>query len=233
MSPDPAPSLNVQNVSFSFSKKKILQDLSLTIASGEVFALIGHNGAGKTTLFHLILGYKFANQGSIELFGKNVLNPVARTELGYVPERTYLPTDQSFFAYLKYLANLQCLDASTLNEEVERVAKEVGLFEVMHQPMKSFSKGMLQKTMLAQAILGNPRFIILDEPMSGLDPEARAQLRARLQLWKSQGKTILFSSHALEDVEQLADRVMVLDKGVCTFVGTTSEWMSKTKGGQS
>jgi ABC-type multidrug transport system ATPase subunit len=233
MNPDRATSLNVQNVSFSFSKKAILHDLNLTISSGEVFALIGHNGAGKTTLFHLILGYKFANRGDIQIFGKNAFQSHARKEIGYVPERAYLPVEQTFFSYLKYLANLQGLPQSGVKGEVERVAKEVGLQDVIHQPMKSFSKGMLQKTMLAQAILGNPRLIILDEPMSGLDPEARDQLRARIQTWQTQGKTVLFSTHAMEDVEQLADRVMVLDKGAMTFLGTTPEWMTQAKRGQS
>lgn len=240
MNADSKAVLSVQNVSFSFrgkTKKTILREVSFEIQPGEIFALVGHNGAGKTTLFHLILGYKFADRGEITLGGKNAFDSNSRQGLGYVPERAYLPVEQSFSSYLKYLGDLQDFDRSSLKGEIERVAKEVGLHHVMHQPMRSFSKGMLQKTMLAQALLGKPRLMILDEPMSGLDPEAREQLRARIHAWKNEGKAVLFSTHALEDVEELADRVMVLDQGVRTFLGTKTEWMKHSQenshGGQS
>lgn len=225
--------LVVQKLSFSFSKKPILNELTLNVRPAEVFALVGHNGAGKTTLFHLILGFKFAKLGTITLFGQNVLSSHSRQRVGYVPERAYLPVDQSLRKYLKYLADLQNFDASREEDEIERVAKDVGLFEVLHQPMRTYSKGMLQKVMLAQALFGNPDLLILDEPMSGLDPEARAQLRARILQWKTAGKSVLFSTHALEDVEELADRVMVLDQGKVTFLGTTQEWKLAGKGVQS
>jgi ABC-2 type transport system ATP-binding protein len=223
--------LSVKDLTFSFSKKPVFSHLNLSLNSGEVLAVVGHNGAGKTTLFHLILGYKFANSGEIKIFNKNVLVAQSREGLGYVPERAYLPLEQSFFSYLKYLAALQNIERDKRDSEAARVASLVGLNEVMHQPMKSYSKGMLQKTMLAQAILGDPQFIILDEPMSGLDPEARQDLRAQIQSWKKQGKTVLFSTHALDDVETLADRVMVLDQGKMMFSGTTNEWVAQTKRG--
>jgi len=224
--------LSVQNVSFSFGSKPALRDVSFDVNPGEVFALIGHNGAGKTTLFHLILGYKFARRGRISLFGKPALDAPSRRDLGYVPERAYLPMEQSLHSYLKYLGDLQNFDSGELNDEIERVASEVGLQAVLRQPMRSFSKGMLQKAMLAQALLGRPRLMILDEPMSGLDPDAREQLRARITGWKAQRKSVLFSTHALEDVEHLADRVMVLDQGVQNFLGPKDEWVKTVRGGE-
>jgi len=223
--------LSVQDVSFSFGNKPALRGVSFDVNPGEVFALIGHNGAGKTTLFHLILGYKFARRGRISLFGKTALDASSRRDLGYVPERAYLPMEQSLHSYLKYLGDLQNFDSGGLNDEIERVASEVGLQAVVRQPMRSFSKGMLQKAMLAQALLGNPRLLILDEPMSGLDPDARAQLRDRIFRWKEQRKSILFSTHALEDVEHLADRILVLDQGMQSFLGSKGEWMETAKGG--
>jgi len=189
--------------------------------------VIGHNGAGKTTLFHLLLGLKFPDRCSIAIFGESPESPRSRASVGYVPERPYFNLELGFGEMLRFHAGLLGMDAATRVAEGARVAAAVGLREQVNQSLKTFSKGMLQKAMIAQALLGNPRILILDEPMSGLDPEARETLRRWIREWKQEGRTVVFSTHALEEVESLADRVLVLKSGRLEFLGDEKSWKER------
>jgi ABC-2 type transport system ATP-binding protein len=135
--------------------------------------------------------------------------------------------DQTLRGFLSLQGTLFGIAPKELDAEVRRVASEVGLFEKLGSRLKTFSKGMLQKTALAQLSIGSPALMVLDEPMSGLDPESRERVRQSLAAWKNEGKTLLFSSHSLEDVEQLADSVLVLADGELKFFGSLSEWRDK------
>ena len=219
--------LSAVGVGFSVRKRAILEQISFEVQRGIVFAVVGHNGAGKTTLFHLLLGLKFQNVGEIKLLGKSNLDPASRTNLGYVPERPYLNLESSFRSFLSYHANLLGLPYAERVKQIAKVAHGVGLEPHLDQDLNTFSKGMLQKALVAQALLGNPELLILDEPMSGLDPEARDSVRKLIVDLKTQGKTLIFSSHALEDVEQLADQVILLNQGKIQFLGSVTEWKSE------
>lgn len=220
--------LKVEKLDYSFSRSKpLFNQLSFSIRRGQVFALVGHNGAGKTSLFHLILGFKFADRGTIEIAGVANTQAQSRTRIGYVPERPYLPLDRNLNSYLKYLLKLNADASRSDYDRMQNLLKEFGLSEVANQPLKSFSKGMLQKSMIVQSLMSDPDLVILDEPMSGLDPEARTNLREKILAWKQQGKSVLFSSHALEDVEQLADEVLVLNRGKVEFLGSVTDWKRK------
>ncbi len=216
--------LNADQLQFSIKKRNLLKGVRFSVTRGKTFAVVGHNGAGKTTLFHLILGLKIQTGGTIELFGKSNLDFKSREKIGYVPERPYLNLEMTLQGLLIYHAKLMGLASGFTKDEVKRVANEVGLQNHLHQALSTFSKGMLQKSLLAQARLGHPELYIMDEPMSGLDPEAREEVRQQIQKLKKEGRTIIFSSHALEDVEQLADEVLILKEGSVNFLGTVTEW---------
>jgi ABC-type multidrug transport system ATPase subunit len=188
--------------------------------------VIGHNGAGKTTLFHLILGFKFASRGEIRIFGKLAQDHEARKPVAYVPERPYLNLDLRFREFLNFHAALAGMNGARRQDEVRRVASEVGLESHLDQTFKTFSKGMLQKALIAQASIGHPALIILDEPMSGLDPDARMMVKDQIKKWKAEGRTIIFSSHVVEDVKELADRALVLKAGSVEFLGAIEDWSS-------
>jgi ABC-type multidrug transport system ATPase subunit len=218
------PAISVQNLNLSIQRKKLLQSLSFEVPEGSCFAVLGHNGAGKTTLFHAIFGLKFPSSGEIRIFGKGSDSPSSRTRAGYVPERPYVELDQKFGSFLRFHARLAGIPSGLIKEEILRVAIEVGLGVNLDQMLRTFSKGMLQKAVLAQASIGNPALMVLDEPMSGLDPGAREAMRARIRAWIGVGRTVVFSSHALEDVEELADRVLSLEGGCLKFHGSIDEW---------
>ncbi len=217
-------SLSVNGIGFTVKKRKILSEVKFQVNAGSVFAVVGHNGAGKTTLFHLILGFKTQTAGEIELLGTSNLNFKCRAKVGYVPERPYVHLEQTLRNFLNFHAELMDLSRNERKEQVSRVANEVGLGGHLDYSMTTFSKGMLQKSVIAQASLGQPDLYILDEPMSGLDPDAREAIKSQIIRIKQSGKTVIFSSHAFEDVELLADEVVSLKAGKVQFKGSVSEW---------
>lgn len=194
----------------------ILKPILFSIGPGRTLAVIGHNGAGKTTLFHVLLKLKFNTAGSFSITERN---------FGYVPERPYLDPEETFHSFLKLHLQLISYPKSGFQAEIERVVASVGLQGELEKKFSQFSKGMQQKAVLAQALLGSPKLIFLDEPMSGLDPESRKELMKKLIEFKKQGISIVFSSHMMEDVEQLADQVLVLEKGSQKFFGPCDEWV--------
>ncbi len=223
--------LQIENVSLTLARKKILDRLSFSLKEGEVVALVGHNGAGKTTLFHLILGLKFQDQGIIKINGIEAYQVESRTKLSFVPERPYLNPADTPLEMLSYYGKLAGMkDSKKLKSRIQEVIKEVGLEnaggkDVATRKFKNFSKGMLQRSLIAQALLSDPEVLILDEPMSGLDPEGREWVKELIQKLKARGRTILFSTHVIEDAQLLADKVMVLSQGKMDFFGTTAEYL--------
>ena len=193
----------------------ILNDISFQVPENKTLAVVGHNGAGKTTLFHVLLGLKFASDGRFSIH---------ESKYGYVPERPYLEMDERFRDFLKMHLKLIGFRKNEYNLEMNRVTKLVGLQGELDKKFKHYSKGMLQKAMLAQAMLGSPKLIFLDEPMSGLDPDARKELMNHLQALRDQGVALVFTSHVMEDVAVLADLVLVLDHGRQKFFGPTADW---------
>lgn len=230
------PKLVIEDVSLSLSRRKILDQLNFNLLEGEATALLGHNGAGKTTLFHLILGLKFQNEGKVEVNGIPASQIQARKKLSFVPERPYLNPNDTPVEMLSYYGKLSGLKGSALKNKIAEVIKEVGLEDVggkdvAKRKLKAFSKGMLQRSLIAQALLSNPEILILDEPMSGLDPEGRAWVKTLIQKLKSQNKTILFSTHVIEDAQELADQVIVMSQGKINFKGSIQQY-TQTKGGK-
>ncbi len=217
--PAAEPALRVVDLTKSFrsgfARREIrgIEGVSFTVARGEVFALLGHNGAGKTTTIGCLLDLVRPERGQVTLLGRDHRDRASRARVGYLPERPY------FFDYLtgrellEFYADLLDVDRRERTGRIDEVLRQVDMLPDAGRRLNKYSKGMLQRLGLAQALLGDPELLILDEPMSGLDPLGRREVRSLLQDLKKQGRTILLSSHIVPDVEQLADAVGILRDG--------------------
>lgn len=216
------PALRFQHVTKRYGATQVLRDLDLEIRSGESFGLVGMNGAGKTTLIKCLLDFCALDGGSIEIFGASHRLTEARAPLAFLPERFMPPYYLSGKDFLKYMLKLQSLPYDPLEAETILSALDLD-FSALNQPVRAYSKGMTQKLGLAACFLASKDLHVLDEPMSGLDPKARALLKAHLQELRSTGRTLFFSSHALADVEEICDRMAILHDGKIRFVGSPAD----------
>jgi ABC-2 type transport system ATP-binding protein len=193
--------------------KRSLDQLSITIREGEIFGFLGHNGAGKTTAIKILCGLVQPTAGDAEIFGESVRLPSARRNLGYLPEQPYFYEYLTPRETLDFYGRLRGRSAAEREDDWRRLSELLDLKRIEHQPIKSFSKGMRQRIGFAVALVGDPKLLILDEPMSGLDPVGRRSIRNLMLRCRDEGKTLFFSSHVLGDVEQICDRVSILSNG--------------------
>lgn len=209
---------------------KALDNVSLEIDEGKIFALLGPNGAGKSTLFKIILGLVNFTSGEIKLFGHDIYQKNQNLKIGYLPE-TFKP-DGSFTAYsfLKFFAEISGITSDRLNPKVEETLELVGLSSAKDQKIRSFSKGMLQRLLFAQAIIHQPEILLLDEPTDGLDPIGKKDFRDILLKLKERKTTIILNSHLLSEVELLADDVAILNKGKVIVSGKLMELLPENQG---
>jgi ABC-2 type transport system ATP-binding protein len=211
---------------------KALAGLTFSVPQGMIFALLGPNGAGKTTTLKLLMGLIFPTGGSAKILGLPVDDPQVKAHIGYSPEQPYFYDHLTAHELLRYYVQLSAVPAKEQEKRVEAVLDRVALRDVRKLQLRKFSKGMLQRVSIAQAIVHDPRLVFLDEPMSGLDPMGRREVRDLIQELKEEGKTIFFSTHILSDAETLCDRVAVVNKGSLKGIGSIAEL--KTRGtGQS
>ena len=208
-----------------FLKRRIrgVEGVSFSVTKGSVFALIGHNGAGKTTTINCILDLVHADGGEVSIMGMDHRDPKSRRRVGYLPERPYFFEHLTGRELLNFYARLLDLPKNRRAARIDEVLDMVGMTEFAGRRLKKFSKGMLQRVGLAQAVLGDPDLLILDEPMSGLDPIGRREIRQLLMDLKNAGKTIILSSHIVPDVEMIADTVGVLKEGCLVAVRDLTE----------
>lgn len=200
-----------------------LNGVSLSVERGTVFGLLGPNGAGKTTLVKILLGLADATSGYARLLGGHPGDTKARRRIGYLPEQMRLPDYIKGPAFLRYMGRLNGVPSATLKKRIPQLLEQVGLGGVK-KPAKAYSKGMLQRLGLAQALLNDPELLILDEPTDGLDPLGRKQVRDLLLALKAAGKTIFLNSHMLSEVEQVCDRVVILHQGLVARAATPDEF---------
>lgn len=196
--------IKLSNISKSYKNKKVVDDLSFELLEGELFALLGSNGAGKSTTIKILLGLVKRDAGEIEL-------PMDK-HIGYSPETPYFPPFLTGMEVLQYYGTLQKLPKASLADTCGSLLELVGL-ENDKTKIKHYSKGMLQRLALAQAMLGNPEILILDEPCAGLDAMGRIEMLELIGKLKKQGKTILMNSHILSDMEKVCDRGIIMNKG--------------------
>jgi ABC-2 type transport system ATP-binding protein len=220
------PAIATQNLSKEYphgflhlKKKTSLEGLTMEVEDGEVFGFLGPNGAGKSTTIKLLMGIIFPTAGSAQILGKPVSDVSMHRDIGYLPEQPYFYDYLTAAEVLDYFARFHGLSAAERSERVQKMLKKVGLETAGKIQLRKYSKGMLQRVGLAQAILHDPKVVILDEPMSGLDPVGRREVRDIILELKNAGKTILFSTHILSDAEMLCDRVGVIAGGKLRGVG--------------
>jgi ABC-2 type transport system ATP-binding protein len=214
-----------------FWKKQLrpaVKSLNLTVNLGETFGFLGPNGAGKTTTLKMLMGIIFPSAGSATILGKDCMDPAVKQKIGFLPEQPYFYDYLSAPELLDYYAQLSGVPAAGRKSRITELLARVGLEDVGNKQLRKFSKGMLQRVGIAQAIVHDPEVIFLDEPMSGLDPLGRYEIRELIQSLKDAGKTIFFSTHILSDAEALCDRVAVIHKGELRGVGVVNDLRSTT-----
>jgi ABC-2 type transport system ATP-binding protein len=221
-----APAIETQNLTKEYphgflhlKHKTSLENLTMQVEDGEVFGFLGPNGAGKSTTIKLLMGIIFPTAGSAQILGKPVSDVSMHRDIGYLPEQPYFYDYLTAAEVLDYFARFHGFSAAERKERVQKMLRKVGLETVGKIQLRKFSKGMLQRVGLAQAIVHDPKLLILDEPMSGLDPVGRREVRDIILELKNAGKTILFSTHILSDAETLCDRVGVIAGGQLRGVG--------------
>jgi ABC-2 type transport system ATP-binding protein len=211
--------------------KLALRPLTLTVEEGEVFGYLGPNGAGKTTTLRLLMGLVDPSGGTFKILGGPIEDPAIRAQIGFLPEQPYFYDYLTARELMSYFAALSEVPAKDRRRRIAATLTRVGLAEdAWNTQLRKYSKGMLQRVGLAQAILHEPRLIVLDEPMSGLDPMGRREVRDLIEELNHEGKTILFSTHILSDAEALCDRVAVIGKGELLGVGVVADLTTSVKG---
>ena len=224
-------------VDFEYGKLKLrfrerlvhaLKDLSFEVEEGEVFGLLGPNGAGKSTLIKTLMTIHYPTSGSALIYGKPYWDINIKKKIGFLPENPYFYDYLTGEEFLEFYGKLYEMPEDKIEERIPEVLKMVGLdgYDIEKLPLKGYSKGMIQRIGVAQAVLSDPSLVILDEPLSGLDPLGRKELRDVILKLKEQGKTIFFSSHILQDVETICDRVAILYKGELLNVGKMTDLLS-------
>ena len=197
----------------SLGRTEVLKGIDFEVRRGEIYGLLGPNGAGKTTTIKSIMGLLRPDCGSVEIFGLPARDPAARISLGFLPENPYFYDYLTAREFLDFSARLAGLPAGRRASGIEALLDRVGLGKVPAIPLRKYSKGMIQRVGLAQALLGDPELVVLDEPMSGLDPVGRREFRDIILGLREAGRTVFFSSHILQDAEMICDRVGMLKAG--------------------
>jgi len=226
----PAPAIRTEALSKTYRSGIInrasvhaLREVSLTVQRGEIFGLLGPNGAGKTTLLKMLLGIAWPTSGRARLFGHATHTPAARQQVGYLPEKhrfpDFLTTDQMLHLY----GRLSGVSSDEREARIPELLDQVDMTEWRGTKLKKFSKGMMQRVGLAQALLNDPDLVFLDEPTDGVDPVGRREIRDILLWLHNQGKTIFLNSHLLSEVEKVCTRVAILNQGELVRLGTIDE----------
>ena len=218
--------ISLSGVSKRYGDTLAVDDVSLSVAHGEVFGFLGPNGAGKSTIVKMVLGLTYPTAGEIEVLGQPVGSLAARAEVGYLPETFRFHDWLTASELLHFHARLARVASDVQAERVRDLLELVGLKDREGDRLSTFSKGMMQRAGLAQALVGEPRLVILDEPTSALDPIGRRDVRDRIRELGERGVTVFLNSHLLSEVEQVCDRVAIIDHGSIVAEGNLDELLS-------
>jgi ABC-2 type transport system ATP-binding protein len=225
--------IKISNLQKAYGSSLVLKDVNLEVDSGEIIGYIGPNGAGKSTTIKILIGMIPDYAGSVEVMGLDVkANPLeVKRLIGYVPENASLYDTLSPMEYLRFLGSLYQLETDQIEEKATELLRLFALYDQRDDRMTTFSKGMKQKVLLISGILHNPEVIFLDEPLSGLDANAVILVKEILSQLKHAGKTIFYSSHIMDVVEKISDRIVLINKGTIIANGTFEELKSQRETG--
>lgn len=217
--------LSVSNYQKRYGSKVAVRDLSLTVEAGDIYGFIGHNGAGKTTLIRSIVGAQGIDGGTISVCGHNVeREPIeAKRALSYVPDNPDIYEFMTGLQYLAYLADIYEIPTDKRTQRIDELARRLDILDALADPISSYSHGMKQKTVIIGALLHEPRLLVLDEPFVGLDPVASHELKSILHELADAGAAVFFSSHVLEVVEKLCNKVSIIRAGEVLAQGATEQ----------
>ncbi len=211
---------------FRGKKVRAVKDVSLTIAPGEVYGLIGPNGSGKSTTMKAVLGLVAPTSGTCAIFGKNSTKVDSRSEVGFLPENPYFYKHLTAAETVRFYGRLCGMRGRVLKDRIEEMLELVGLQDARDRRLKGFSKGMLQRIGLAQALVQDPRLVVLDEPTAGVDPTGSREIRDLILTLKNRGITVFLCSHLLEQVQEICDRVGIIHQGVLVNEGRLGDLIS-------
>lgn len=223
--------LEIKNLTKKYGEKVAVDDLSLTVQTGQICAFIGHNGAGKTTTLKAIAGILNFEQGEIKIDGLDVKkNPMeAKRILAYLPDNPDLYEYLTGIEYLNFIANIFKMSENDRKQKIEQYAKRIGIFDALQSQISSYSHGMKQKLALVSALIHSPRLLLLDEPFVGLDPISSHEMKLIMQEMAQNGATIFYSTHVLDVAEKICDQVAIIKQGKLVVFGK----MEEVKGMQS
>jgi ABC-2 type transport system ATP-binding protein len=207
-------------------KRVALHGLDLKVEEGEIFGLLGPNGAGKTTTIKILMGLHFQTAGTARIMGKELGDNAVKARIGFLPENPFFYDYLTGEEFLNFYGQLYGMSSAMRRKRIPELLKLVGLTKAGHIPLRGYSKGMLQRAGIAQALLDDPKLVVLDEPQSGLDPFGRKEVRDIIIRLKEEGKTVMFSSHILGDAEMICDRVAILHLGHRIALGHLSDLLS-------
>jgi ABC-2 type transport system ATP-binding protein len=232
MQEPPADIVKVENIvkdfrpGFGLVRKRVLHGISFSVRQGEIFGFLGPNGAGKTTTLKILMGLIHAQGGSATILGHDIGESEYRRHVGFLPENPYFYDFLSGAEFLDFYARVSGVPAQERPARVAKLLEQVGLTGAARARLRTYSKGMLQRIGIAQAIVHDPEIVFLDEPMSGLDPIGRKEVRDLILRLNGEGKTIFMNTHILSDVEMLCHRVAILVKGKIRYTGSSEEFLA-------
>lgn len=225
--------LSLRDVTMTYGTKTVLNGVNLEVERGQIIGYIGPNGAGKSTTVKIMLGLIKDYKGQVEIFGQDIASgdPSYKKRIGYVPEQAELYDNLTAMEYLVFTGELYGLDRKFAEEKVQKLMEEFELGHVMHSRISSFSKGMKQKVLIISSLLHNPDLLFFDEPLSGLDANSMMVIREMLSQLAAQGKTIFYSSHIMDIVEKISNRIVLLVNGVVVADGSFEELQERSEEG--
>jgi ABC-2 type transport system ATP-binding protein len=214
--------IEATHISKTYGKQIAVHDLTLTIPRGTVFGFLGQNGAGKTTTMKMLVGLTVPTSGSITVSGKPVAEPSTRRSMGFMPEAPYFYDRLTGLEFLRFCGELCSVKDG--EKRYEQLLQRVGIFDARNRPIATYSKGMKQRLAFAQALTNDPEYLFLDEPLDGLEPIGRKEIKGNIKELKARKKTIFFNSHILYDTEELCDSIGVIHEGRLLYTGTVREF---------
>lgn len=216
--------IEIKGLTKNIGALTIVRGISLSVKKGSVFGFLGPNGAGKTTTMKILVGLNRPTSGTVRIDGKDASDELIRAKIGFMPEAAYFYEYLTGLEFMRFCGEL-FENAPKNKEHYEKILRSIGLYEARNRTIRTYSKGMRQRLGFAQTLVNDPEYIFLDEPLDGLDPIGRRELKQMIIALKAQGKTIFFNSHILSDTEEICDSIGILHKGDLVYSGSVKDFV--------